>query len=428
MPPSATSGRKRSVLLLAYSVVVALIFQYGLAPYILSTNENGIVPGWKYLSDAWTSGCDAADSDDQDGSSMDDATIICAGNSGVYRSSSATFTFFCIFGIAAKCRPTSNREAWLAKYTLVTMLNVGTIFIPNTPIFIPIYLWVARVGSVLFVTVQQVILVDIAYNWNSSWLTKSEQAELADGPGMGKKWLAAILVSCGVLYTLHLIGIIAMYIYFSGCANNIAFISITLIMSCICTVVQLTISDSASLLTSACMTLYATYLCGAAVSQNPNTECNPFLGGTDRWNIVLGLSMAFISLMWTGWSYTTDKQLGGGGTNAVDVANDRCDEAMPVGGLVLSSSNNDNIPSESTKGSNTTFASSWKLNAVLATVCCWYAMSLTGWGATQKRGDVSNPNAGEASMWMLISSQWIALLLYFWTLVAPSLFPDRDFS
>ena len=406
---------------------MALIFQYGLSPYILSTNENGIIPGWQYLSDAWTSGCE----DEADGGNID--ATICAGNSGVYRSSSAAFAFFCIFGIAAKCRPTSNREAWLAKYTLVTMLNVGTIFIPNTPIFIPIYLWIARVGSVIFVIVQQVILVDIAYNWNSSWMAKSEQAELAEGPGKGKKWLAAILILCGVLYTLHLIGIIAMYIYFSGCANNIAFISITLIMSFICTVVQLTISDSASLLTSACMTLYATYLCGAAVSQNPNTECNPFLGGTGTWNIVLGLSMAFISLMWTGWSYTTDKQLGGGGgTNAVavDNDNDRCDEENTVGGLVLSSSNNTNTNNtdSSNIGSSNTFASSWKLNAVLATVCCWYAMSLTGWGATQKRGDVANPNAGDASMWMLICSQWIALLLYFWTLVAPSLFPDRDFS
>ena len=32
VPPSATSGRKRSVLLLAFSVVVALVFQYALAP------------------------------------------------------------------------------------------------------------------------------------------------------------------------------------------------------------------------------------------------------------------------------------------------------------------------------------------------------------------------------------------------------------
>ena len=55
-------------------------------------------------------------------------------------------------------------------------------------------------------------------------------------------------------------------------------------------------------------------------------------------------------------------------------------------------------------------------------------MALTSWGAIEKNGDIANPNVGEASMWMLIVSQWVALLLYLWTLVAPRLFPDRDFS
>jgi len=55
-------------------------------------------------------------------------------------------------------------------------------------------------------------------------------------------------------------------------------------------------------------------------------------------------------------------------------------------------------------------------------------MALTSWGAIEKNGDIANPNVGEASMWMLIVAQWVALLLYLWTLVAPRLFPDRDFT
>ena len=68
------------------------------------------------------------------------------------------------------------------------------------------------------------------------------------------------------------------------------------------------------------------------------------------------------------------------------------------------------------------------LPSVMCLICCWYAMALTSWGAIEKNGDIANPNVGEASMWMLIVSQWVALLLYLWTLVAPRLFPDRDFS
>jgi len=422
MPPSATSGRKRSVLLLAFSIVVSLIYQYGLAP-----NYDKI--SWQYLSDAWSSGCDIIEGNEE-------LVQVCAGNAGVYRASSAAFVFFVIFGIAAKCRPTSNREAWPAKYVLFLFLCVGTIFIPNDPIFIPIFLWVARVGSVLFILLQQVILVDIAYNWNLSWLDKSDQAELDEGPGKGKKWLSAILVSCGILYIASLAGIIIMYIHFGGCATNDAFISITLVMSCLCTLIQLTISQTGSLLTSACLTLYVTYLCGTSVSKNPNAECNPKLGETSTWSIILGLLLAFISLIWAGWSYTSDKRLGR--SESAAAGNDEGDEEKPkVGGVVLNNESADGAadsppPESSNQESNSTNTAppscSWKLNAVMALICCWYAMALTGWGAIEKRGDIANPDVGEVSMWMLIVSQWVALLLYLWTLVAPSLFPDRDFS
>mmetsp|Transcript_565 Transcript_565/g.1022 ORF Transcript_565/g.1022 Transcript_565/m.1022 type:complete len:471 (+) Transcript_565:322-1734(+) len=435
VPPSATSGRKRSVILLALSVVIALIYQYALAP-----NYNKIP--WTYINDAWSSGCD-----DNGSSSSNNAELreVCSGNAGVYRASSAAFVFFIIFGIAAKCKPTANREAWPAKYFLFLCLCVGTIFIPNDPLFLPIYLWIARVGSVIFVLLQQIILVDIAYNWNTAWIDRSDQAELDEGPGKGKKWLAAILISCGILYTCSLAGIVVMYIHFTGCPTNNAFISITLLMSALCTIVQLTNkSETGSLLTSGCMTLYATYLCGAAVSKNPNAVCNPKLGETSTWSIVVGLCIAFMSMTWAGWSYTTDKRLGGGRNGGDDDDNDdggggEEEEVPKTGGVVI---NNDSygatngIPltqsaaaaSHQPSENPTSFGGSWKLNATLALICCWYAMTLTGWGAIEKRGDIANPDVGEISMWMLIGSQWISLLFYFWTLVAPSLFPDRDFS
>ena len=75
-----------------------------------------------------------------------------------------------------------------------------------------------------------------------------------------------------------------------------------------------------------------------------------------------------------------------------------------------------------------TFSNNWKLNILLAVVSCWYAMALTGWGSIESGGDAANPVVGEISMWMIIGSQWAAMVLYLWTLVAPRLFPDREFS
>lgn len=268
IPPSASSGRKRSVLLLTLSVVVALIFQYAVAPQMQPDQTAANAPKiGEYLVNAWTDGC--ADENNPD------LVQVCSGNSGVYRASSAAFAFFCIFGVAAKCRPTANREAWPAKYVLFLFLCIGSVFISNDPLFIPIYLNVARTGSAMFTLFQQLILVDIAFNWNESWLAKADQAEIDEGAGKGRKWLAAILASCAILYIGSIAGIIIMYVVFGGCSTNDAFISITLVMSVICTVVQLTKSETGSLLTSAFMTMYATYLCGTAVSKNPNSQCNP---------------------------------------------------------------------------------------------------------------------------------------------------------
>jgi hypothetical protein len=79
----------------------------------------------------------------------------------------------------------------------------------------------------------------------------------------------------------------------------------------------------------------------------------------------------------------------------------------------------------------------WKLNAILTAISCWVAMSLTGWGSIsgaiiEEEGveihTAANPEVGKLNMVMIAISQWVALVLYAWTLLAPRLFPDRDFS
>eukprot|EP00986_Skeletonema_menzelii_P018426 scaffold26639_cov151-Skeletonema_menzelii.AAC.2 len=418
-PPSAKSGRMRSVVLLGFSIIVALIFQYGLGPNVSQFQ-------WSYFINAWTQSCD---------NNNPELVKVCSGNAGVYRASSSAFLFFVIFGLAALCKPTANRDAWPAKYALYCLLCAGTCFIPNAPLFVPIYLWIARVGSIFFVLLQQIILVDVAFNWNEAWIEKADKAEIDEGTGKGKKWLGAILLSCFVLFAGSLTAIIILFVYFGGCPTNDAFISITLVGSIIATIIQLTISETGSLLTSASMTAYVTYLCGAAVSKNSNAVCNPKLGETSVGNIVVGLLLVFISLMWTGFSYTNDKRLGGGSTTAApapEVSVEDAEGGKAVGGVVVNNEGADTNEKDDTESSDitspTSFNNSWKLNVAMALVCCWFAMTLTGWGSIDKRGDISNPDAGDVSMWMLIVSQWIASLLYIWTLVAPKLFPDRDFS
>ena len=58
----------------------------------------------------------------------------------------------------------------------------------------------------------------------------------------------------------------------------------------------------------------------------------------------------------------------------------------------------------------------------------FFAMMLTNWGDINTSGDSSDPKIGRSALWLTIAGQWVCLLLYAWILVAPRLFPDRDFS
>ena len=74
----------------------------------------------------------------------------------------------------------------------------------------------------------------------------------------------------------------------------------------------------------------------------------------------------------------------------------------------------------------------WKLNVVMALIACFVAMLLTGWGTItiipEEETNAANPTIGRVNMAMIGISQWTAILLYIWTLLAPRLFPDRDFN
>ncbi len=42
--------------------------------------------------------------------------------------------------------------------------------------------------------------------------------------------------------------------------------------------------------------------------------------------------------------------------------------------------------------------------------------------------DLDRIDVGWVSVWAKITAQWVTSLLYCWTLIAPTIFPDRDFS
>lgn len=444
---SSSTGRKRSVLLLSIAILLSLFFQYSLAPSILHKNRwwdmYKAIPGMgKMMYSSWTEGCDRYGTLDGDKA---DLYEVCVQNAAVYRPMFAAAIFFICSAIMSSMNPSLNREIWPAKYAAYLITVFVCIFIPNS-FFLGFNLTLMRLCAMVFILIQQVILIDMAYNWNESWVEKSNECESREW-GSGKPWLRAIVASSVMLYLGSITGVILLYKYFSGCGGNEAVIALTWIGIVIMTVVQLT-GEEGSLLTTAVISAYSTYIAYATVSKNPNAVCNPTLGNDDVWGIAVGMFLTLISLSWTGWSFTAQERLSEGGveTTRALTPNDpsRPDpstlnldtpfidpEDRPTTGLVMNQSTDNFNEDTFNRSAGSTI---WKLNVVLILICCWVSCSLTGWGSISggvgEGGDhtAANPLVGKFNMAMIGFSQNLAVVLYLWTLLAPRLFPDRVFS
>lgn len=63
---------------------------------------------------------------------------------------------------------------------------------------------------------------------------------------------------------------------------------------------------------------------------------------------------------------------------------------------------------------------------IFALASMYSAMLLTGWGNSNIQEDIVD--VGWPSVWVRIITQWITACLYIWSLIAPFILPDRDFS
>jgi hypothetical protein len=58
----------------------------------------------------------------------------------------------------------------------------------------------------------------------------------------------------------------------------------------------------------------------------------------------------------------------------------------------------------------------------------YIAMLLTSWGNVEGVDKELSVNTSMTSVWIKFITAWVCLVLYGWTLLAPTMFPDRDFS
>uniref|UniRef100_A0A0D9WMJ3 Serine incorporator n=1 Tax=Leersia perrieri TaxID=77586 RepID=A0A0D9WMJ3_9ORYZ len=338
----------------------------------------------------------------------------------VLRVSLGNFLFFAIFALMMigvkdqnDRRDAWHHGGWIAKIVVWVVLIVLMFCVPN--IVITIYEILSKFGSGLFLLVQLVMLLDFTNNWNDSWVEKDEQ-----------KWEIALLVVTVVCYlsTFAFSGLLFMWFNPSGhdCGLNVFFITMTIILAFAFAIIALHPQVNGSVMPASIISVYCAYLCYTSLSSEPDDyACN----GLHTHSKQVSMSALILGMLTTVLSVVYSAVRAGSSTTFLSPP------SSPRSGTKNPLLGNDSV--EAGKGDGKEIVarpvsySYTFFHLIFALASMYSAMLLTGW--TSAASDSSElMDVGWTTVWVRICTEWATAALYVWTLVAPLLFPDRDFS
>ncbi|KAI9400836.1 hypothetical protein POPTR_001G038100v4 [Populus trichocarpa] len=335
----------------------------------------------------------------------------------VLRVSLGNFLFFTILAIMMvgvknqkDPRDSLHHGGWMAKVVCWCLLVIFMFFLPNE--IVSFYESISKFGSGLFLLVQVVLLLDFVHGWNDKWVGYDEQF-----------WYAALFAVSFVCYvgTFAFSGLLFHWFTASGqdCGLNTFFIVMTLIFAFVFAIAALHPAVNGSVLPASVISLYCMYLCYSGLSSEPREyECN----GLHRHSKAVSTSTLTIGLLTTVLSVVYSAVRAGSSTTLLSPP------SSPHAGADKPLLPLDNKPSEKEekeKAKPVTYSYSF-FHIIFSLASMYSAMLLTGWstsvGESGKLVDVGWP-----SVWVRILTGWATAGLYIWSLVAPILFPDREF-
>ncbi|XP_076666641.1 serine incorporator TMS1 isoform X2 [Andrena cerasifolii] len=358
--------------------------------------------------------------------------------------------FFLMSAMMIRVRSSKDPRAaiqngfWGIKYLLIIGGIIGAFFIPEKSFGIT-WMYFGMIGGLLFIIIQLILIVDFAHSWADAWVGNYNDTE-------SKGWYAALLGATFLNYAISITGIALLFVYFThadSCALNKFFISFNLILCVIASAISILPSVQeynahSGLLQSSVVSLYVVYLTWSGISNSPDHECNPgffeIISGNDpdaRNRVafdkesIIGLIIWFSCVLYSSLrTASKSSKL----TMSDNFLTKDTGDVQNTGDQSLIGNEEGHNP-DAEKGDEAkvwdnegdTVAYNWSFfHLMFAFATLYVMMTLTNWYQPNSNLDTLNSNA--ASMWVKIISSWMCLGLYSWTLIAPALLPNRDFS
>ncbi|CAE7679110.1 serinc [Symbiodinium sp. KB8] len=376
----------------------------------------------------------------------------------------------------------------IVKLIYFLVLAVVTFFIPAgfwRPPCADFFVWYSTfslVMSVLFVLLQIIIMIDFAFDlqdWLGSRIGRYEQQCVDEGreqPSLCQNgWKVVYLVVMLTLVIGSIVGLAAMWASFPSCATTNAFLSTTIVASLVLFVASIMVTYPESVtapnpgaIPPAVLMANSVYVAWGALSNNPDTACNPFLAAdADSVGVVI-VSLIFVALSIT-WVTLSSAYKGAGvatvGQSHTLVSTEKEAEqeedhesiGEPASAPHAATSSSaghaaaaSSPLSDAEKGGSTAAAArrygavaepedgapasaaeadkgAYLFHLVMLLGSCYLAMLLSNWGTADTKTTATSafPEASDASMWARMGTQYASWVIYLWILVAPCLCPGR---
>ncbi|XP_019604155.1 serine incorporator 3 [Rhinolophus sinicus] len=380
------------------------------------------------------------------------------GYKAVYRISFAFTVFFFVLSLLMiKVKTSKDPRAaihngfWFFKIAALVGIMVGSFYIPGGR-FTTAWFVIGSGGAFVFILIQLVLLVDLAHSFNESWVNRMEE-------GNPRCWYAVLLSVTSTLYTLSIIFVGLLYAYYTkpdGCTENKFFISINLILCVVVSIISIhpkiqEHQPRSGLLQSSVITLYTIYLTWSALTNEPDRSCNPGL-----WSIIthitaptlapanstalvptsappsqtghfmdtenfIGLLVFVLCLLYSSFRTSSNSQVNKltlSGSESVILR-----DTAPNG----AGDEEDGQPRRVTDNEKEGVQYNYSVfHFLLCLASLYIMMTVTGWYSPD--AEFQNVSSKWPTVWVKISSSWVCLFLYAWTLVAPVVLTNRDFS
>ncbi|XP_041843253.1 serine incorporator 2 [Melanotaenia boesemani] len=367
---------------------------------------------------------------------------VIVGYKSVYRMCFAMACFFFFFSaIMIRVRNSKDPRAaiqngfWFFKFLILVGITVGAFFIPDGT-FHTVWFYFGLVGSFSFILIQLILLIDFAHSWNKIWVENAEETG-------NKCWFAGLLSFTVLHYALAFTAVVLFYVYYTqtdDCTEHKVFISLNLIFCIIISIVSILpkiqdVQPHSGLLQASLISLYTMYVTWSAMTNNPNRKCNPSLlslvsnvsttvtsgdspPGPVQWWDAQGIVGLIIFLFCT--LYASIRSSSNAQVNKLM----QTEEGRGSGGEGVVGEDGIRRAVDNEEEAVSYSYSFFHFHLCLASL--YIMMTLTNW--YQPDTTMQSMQSSMPAVWVKMSSSWLGLGLYLWTLIAPVIFPDRDFS